>query len=287
SIHPGDATRSLTVGGMERSYLVHAPPGYDGKQPTPVVLAFHGGGSNPEQMARFSGLSDKADTAGFLAVYPAGTGRLPAALTFNGGNCCGFAQRQQIDDVAFVAAVLDDLATAAKVDPKRVYATGMSNGGILCYRLASELAPRLAAIAPVSGTMGTETCTPSQPVPVLHFHGADDELVPLAGGRGKRSLTQTNFYSVEHSIQAWVAVNGCNKKPVEEKLPDRSPGDGTHVTRTTYGGGRDGSEVVLYTIAGGGHTWPGRNPKLAFLGRSTTQISANDLMWEFFQKHAR
>src|SRR5262249_41276708 len=155
---------------------------YDGTRPFPVVLAFHGGGSNAGQMVRFSGLNDKADQAGFLVVYPNGTGRLEQALTWNGGNCCGYAMLNKVDDGAFVRALLDDLGKVAKVDAKRVYATGMSNGAILAYRLASELSDRIAAIAPVSGPMGTEKCNPTRPVPVLHFHGTDDDFAPFKGG---------------------------------------------------------------------------------------------------------
>jgi len=128
---PGNSTRTLSVGEQKREYLVHVPPDYDGKRPTAVVLAFHGGGSNAEQMEKFSGLSDKADEAGFMVVYPSGSGRLPDMLTWNAGNCCGYAQRHKIDDVGFVAALLDDLATVANVDAKRVYATGMSNGALM------------------------------------------------------------------------------------------------------------------------------------------------------------
>ena len=101
------------------------PPSYDGSKPFPVVLVFHGGGSNAEQMIRFCGLNQKADTAGFVAVYPNGTGRFPRMLTWNGGNCCGYAMREKVDDVAFVRALLDDLAKVAKIDEKRIYATGM------------------------------------------------------------------------------------------------------------------------------------------------------------------
>jgi polyhydroxybutyrate depolymerase len=132
--------------------------------------------------------------------------------------------------------------------------------------------------------MGTEKCAPKRPVPVIHFHGTDDEFAPLRGGKGAKSLTGTDFYSVDHSIRAWVSANGCDEKPKEEELPDRAK-DGTKVTRRTYGGGKNGAEVVLVVIEGGGHTWPGREPPLKALGKSTKNVSANELMWEFFEKH--
>jgi polyhydroxybutyrate depolymerase len=182
---PGDHTRTLTVGDLERSYLVHIPQKYDREKPTPVVLVYHGGGSNAEVMVRFSGMDMQADTSGFIAVYPHGTGRLEKVLTFNGGNCCGYAMRSKVDDVEFTRRLLDDLATITNVDSKRVFATGMSNGGIITYRLASELSDRIAAIAPVGGPMGTETCNPNRPVAVMHFHGTDDENAPFKGGKGK------------------------------------------------------------------------------------------------------
>jgi polyhydroxybutyrate depolymerase len=206
-------------------------------------------------------------------------------LTFNGGNCCGYAMNNKIDDVEFTRKVLDDLAESANIDPKRVFATGMSNGGIMAYRLASELSDRIAAIAPVSGPMGTETCKPKRPVSVIHFHGTADEHAPFKGGKGK-GPSGTNFYSVEHSIQAWVKANGCEQEPVITTLPDTAK-DGTSITRKTHGSGKEGAEVVLIVIEGGGHTWPGMKPPAGFMGKSALNISANDLMWEFFQKHQR
>jgi polyhydroxybutyrate depolymerase len=282
ALGPGDYKRDLKIGDLERSYLVHVPAKYDAKQPTPVVLSFHGGGSNAEQMVKFCGLNTKADEAGFIVVYPSGTGWL-GLLTFNGGNCCAYAMNNDIDDVGFTRALLDDLATVANVDGKRVFATGMSNGGIISYRLASELSDRIAAIAPVGGPMGTETCAPKRPVPVLHFHGTNDNFAPFKGGRGK-GVSGTDFYSVEHSMQAWIKANGCPTEPVVTKLPDKVD-DGMTVTKKVYGPGKEGSEVVLIEIEGGGHTWPGRVPPVKFLGPSTLDISANDLMWEFFEKH--
>jgi polyhydroxybutyrate depolymerase len=159
----------------------------------------------------------------------------------------------------------------------------MSNGAIMAYRLASELSDRIAAIAPVAGPMGMDKCDPKRPVPVIHFHGSDDQFAPFKGGKGK-GVSGTDFYSVDHSIRAWVKANGCKEEPVTEALPDKAR-DGTKVTKKTYAGGKGGAEVVLVEIEGGGHTWPGREPLLKYLGKSTQNVSANDLMWEFFLKH--
>jgi polyhydroxybutyrate depolymerase len=283
-LSPGDQVRSLEWGGGRRTYLVHVPPQYDPARPTPVVLIFHGGRTNAKTMVRFSGFSETADQAGFLAVYPGGTGYNPNLLTWNAGDCCGYAMRQNVDDVGFVRALLDDLAGVARLDERRIFATGMSNGGVLAYRLALELSDRIAAIASVSGPMGTDTCRPGRPVPVLHFHGTADEFAPYNGGRGTKSFSQAVFRSVDWTIKQWVEANGC---PAHGSVIRFAPGidDSTRVTRTKWGPGKSGSEVVLYTIEGGGHTWPGRIPSLKLLGPSTTVISANDVMWAFFTRH--
>ena len=285
-----DTIRTVIAGERERRYRMHVPGKYDPERPAPVVIALHGGGGNPASMVRLSGLNEKSDEAGFIVVYPFGTGRLKDRfLTFNGGNCCAYAKRHNIDDVGFVRALLDDLETVVNVDENRVFATGMSNGGIMAYRLASELSDRIAAIASVGGPMGTETCDPGRPVSVMHFHGTDDRFAPFDGGKGQGlggGAGPTDFYSVDHSIQNWVRANGCDPEPRVEKLPDTTE-DGTRVIRKAYAAGEAGAEVVLVEIEGGGHTWPGRKPRVSFLGKSTKDISANDMMWAFFQKHAR
>jgi polyhydroxybutyrate depolymerase len=284
-LESGSHPRTLEVDGRTRTYLVHVPRGHDGSKALPVVLALPGATSSAEAMERFCGLSEKADAAGFLVVYPEGVGK-----TFNAGNCCGQAARLKVDDVAFIRAVLDDLPKVARIDSRRVYATGMSNGAIMCYRLASELSERIAAIAPVAGPMGTEKCTPKRPVSVLHFHGSADDRAPFKGGKATAGLSKlfpTDFYSVDHSVKSWIEANGCKREPVVEKLPARgAKDDPTSIVRKTYGGGKDGSEVVLVIIEGGGHAWPGKKvPPIFDLGKSTTHISANDMIWDFFVKH--
>lgn len=283
SLDPGDHARTVHVDGHERTYLVHVPPRDAPAAPMPVVLAFHGGGANAASMMAFSGLNAKADEAGFVVAYPEGTGRLERMLTFNAGNCCGQAAARAIDDVAYTRHVLDDLEGIANVDRRRVFATGMSNGGMMAYRLAAEMSDRIAAIAPVSGPMGTEDCRPGRAVSVMHFHGDADEFAPFHGGTG-RGPSGTDFFSVDHSIEAWVEANGCRKSPTTTHLPDRED-DGTTVKQVRYDSGHDGAEVVLVVIEGGGHTWPGKEPRMRSLGTSTRDISANDMMWEFFQRH--
>lgn len=284
----GNHTRTIKVGDLDRRYRVHIPKGYDARKAVPVVIAFHGGGGNPESMVRLSGLNKKSDEAGFIVVYPYGSGTMKDyLLTFNGGSCCGYAMKKKIDDVGFTRALLNDLAKVAKVDRNRVFATGLSNGGIMAHHVASELSDRIAAIAPVGGPLMTAEISSKRPVPVMHFHGTADEFAPFKGGFGKGASGGkgvTDFTSVDKTIQSWVKANGCKCEPKVVALADKAD-DGMKCTRKTWSGGKDGSEVVLIEIEGGGHTWPGMDPPLAMLGKSTKDISANDLLWEFFEKH--
>jgi polyhydroxybutyrate depolymerase len=286
----GDYTLAIKVGDLDRRYRVYVPKGYDEKIATPVVITYHGGGGNPESMARLTSMNSKADEAGFLVVYPFGSGRLEnTMLTFNGGECCGYAMQRKIDDVEFTRSLLDDLATVANVDANRVFATGLSNGGIMSHYVASELSDRIAAVAPVGGPLMMPAPNAKRAVSVMHFHGTADEFAPFNGGKGKgTTMTPANqrpvFRSVEHSIDCWVKLNECNAEPSVELLPDKA-NDRMLTTRKKWSGGKDGSEVVLIEIEGGGHTWPGQKPIVAALGPSTMDISANDLMWEFFQQH--
>ncbi len=285
-LRPGDLELTLEIGGRTRRALVHAPRSYRFGTPTPVVLAFHGGGGNAESLIEMSRLDETADREGFLVVYPDGTGRFARRLlTWNAGLCCGWAAENGIDDVAFVRALLDDLTRRASVDPDRIYATGMSNGAMMCYRLAAELSDRIAAIAPVAGGTGLPDPKPGRPVPIVHFHGTADQNYPFEGGVGDRSLSGTDFVSIPKTIAAWVAIDGCPAEPEVTRLPDATDDDRT-VRRERYGPGKDGAEVVLYVIEGGTHSWPGGPVfREGLLGEPTTDISANDIMWAFFQAH--
>jgi len=279
---PGDHARSIEHGDRKRQYIVHVPPKYDPARPAPVILAFHGAAMTGEKMVKFTGLNETADREGFIAVYPSGTGA-GSFLTWNAGGFSGRMAENRPDDVGFVSAMLDDLAKRLSIDQKRIYACGMSNGGMMCYRLAAELSHRIAAIAPIAGTMAIEQCHPKRPVSVLHFHGTKDGLV-LYGGPDERTPKNLKFLSVEATIRAWVNANGCPETPRTLEVEDPVQ-DGTSVRAFWYGPGKDNAEVVLYAIEGGGHTWPGRDPQIRFLGKSTRKLSANDLMWDFFQKH--
>ncbi len=278
----GDHRRTVEVDGQDRSYLIHIPDSLDLTKPVPVVLILHGAGMNGRMMIPFCGMNKKADAAGFVAVYPNGTGT-GIFLTFNAGGVTGRKADGRPDDVRFIGSLLDDLSTVVRVDAKRVFATGMSNGGMMCYRLAAELAGRIAAIAPVSGTMAMDVAQPSRPVPIMHFHGTADGMVSF-DGPNDGTPKFISFKSVPQTIQIWTKINGCRTEPIVEDLPDRFE-DGTNVTKKTFSAGAGGAEVVLIEIDGGGHTWPGVPSPLGLIGKSTADISANDMMWEFFQRH--
>jgi polyhydroxybutyrate depolymerase len=281
ALGPGDHTRTLLNGDQKRAYLIHVPKEYDPKKPAPVILALHGAAMDGSMMVWFSGLNKKSDEAGFIVVYPSGTGVGPFR-TWNAGGFSGKMAEGKADDVAFIGKLLDDLGTVVKMDEKRVYACGMSNGGMMCYRLAAELSDRIAAIAPVAGTIAIEESKPKRPVPVIHFHGSKDEIVPFEMTKGK-TPSFMKLKSVEDSVQTWVKLNGCDEKPKTDTISKE--GDEMKAVRTTYSSGKEDSEVVLIVIEEGGHTWPGQKPPVGFIGKSANNISANDLMWEFFQKH--
>ena len=279
---PGDHYRTLQVDERDRDYLLHIPESYDPMSPTPVVLILHGAGTDADITVKFTGMTAKSEEAGFIAVYPNGTGRKPLYHWNAGGESTPF-RANDADDVKYISCVLDDVESIVNVDRQRVFATGMSNGGMMCYRLADEMSDRIAAIAPVAGTMIIEEADPPRPVPVLHFQGMDDRLVP-PDGPGKWTPKFLSFKSLDETVSIWCRVNGCPDSPEVFKLPKLKK-DGTSVTRKTYGPGLADSEVIVYEIAGGGHTWPGEVSPFKLLGRSTFDIKANDLIWEFFQRH--
>ena len=285
----GDETRSISFDGLERSYLVHPPAGWDGTTPLPVVLGFHGGAGRAETFRTASGLNAVADRNDFLVVYPNGTGpnvvcagqEIPIQ-TWNAGGCCGFAMENGIDDVGFIRALLDDLPQHYAVDLRRVYATGISNGAMMSYRLAVELADRITAIAPVAGAMMIEG-EPSRPVPVIHFHGLMDENAPYFGGVGANAdINPIEHNSVPDTIAFWVNVNHDSPEPVVELIAD--------AVIETYEPpeGVDGASVVLYRLPGGGHNWPGGTDVTQGLdtGPLIESVDASEIIWQFFSDFA-
>lgn len=264
----GDLDWKLTPDKVEREVHVHLPKSYDPSRALPVVLDFHGLGSNATEQSFLTHMNEKADKAGFIAVHPEGTG---ASRSWNAGACCGQAASAGVDDVAFVAKILDELEAKLCVDTHRVFATGMSNGGFLSHRLACELSSRIAAVAPVAGVLGVPACNPSRPMSVFQFHGTLDPLVAYDGNPG------LGFPSVAQTLSGWAGRSGCTTTPRETS----KKGD---VTCVTYDDCKAGAEVSLCTVNGGGHTWPGGTP-VPSLGYTTKDIVATDAMWDFFMKH--
>lgn len=279
---PGDHLRTLEVDKLTRSYRVHVPPQYDSARPMPLVLALHGATMTAKAMEVLTGLDKKADEAGFIVVYPTGTGPTPFLLTWNSGGFASYLSTNKPNDVRFIAKVLDDAEDVLTVDKKRVFATGISNGAMMCYRLADEMSERIAAIAPVSGTIAIEKYAPKRRVPVLHIHGTADNLVPYDGPTKSIELVM-QFQPVAETIATCVKVNGSSAKAKISELPTIR--DNCTCKRLVYSAGAHGAEVVLYIIGGGGHTWPGRPFGGGLLGRYTMNFQADDVIWDFFRRH--
>jgi polyhydroxybutyrate depolymerase len=270
--------RALRVNGVERTYLLFVPSGYRAATPAALVLVFHGAGGRGRRMAPHTGFSRLAERERFVAVYPDGIGR-----RWNDGRGTGAGH----DDVGFVRALLDTLRRELNLDSNRVYATGISNGAMFSYRLACDLPGVFAAIAAVAGaTPATLTagCAGTKPVSVLAIQGTADPLLPYAGG-GVAGGRGSVLPAVE-SIAFWARVSGCTGPPGVTHEPDRVH-DGTRVQLTRYAGCGDGRGVELYTVRGGGHTWPGGPPVGRSVGRVSRELDATAEIWEFFARHAR
>ena len=271
----GNYSGSICYGRFKRTFKVHVPPSYEKTQLTPLVLAFHGGGGQGRDQEKASRMDNTSDANGFIVVYPNGTGR-----SWNSGHDPAlFPLKFNIDDVGFVSALIDFLTDEFSINANRIYSTGISNGGIFSYRLASELSTRIAAIASVAGSMTPLIdYHPERPLSVMHFHGTADTWCPWAGGTTR---TGTGVViSVQDTINFWIDHNACN----HTSSITYQQGD---TTCHTYGQGREGTEVVLCTIEEGGHTWPGgvRMWPEWYIGKLTQNISASDAIWDFFVKH--
>ena len=276
---PINQTIVLRVGQTERSYIVHVPPGITQGKPFPVVLNFHGGGGNAALQIKRSLMDDVADRSQFLLIYPEGTpGTLPGLRTWNAGSCCGRAARERVDDVAFVRALMVDAAERWLIDPNRIYATGMSNGGMMAYRLACELSDKIAAIAVVSATLEVQPCTPSRPISVMSIHGTADDSVPFDGGASKNRWANGQiFNSVPASIAFWKGHDAC---PEEERITYQRG----RVTCRNCGPCQGNTDVTLCVVEGGGHAWPGGTPPNR---REVTDsdFNASEEIWRFLTRH--
>ncbi len=274
-----DTIRTLNHGNRARSYVVHIPPEYHPTVPTAVVLVFHGGLSNAHTVQQTTRMNTVSDAKGFVVVYPNGTGRFSdRLLTWNGGRCCGYAAERNVDDVGFVNALLDDVERVVNVDRRRIYATGISNGALMAYRLACELSDRIAAIGPVAGTQTIESCAPGRPVPVLHIHGDRDAHVPYHGGVGV-GPSGVRFTSVGETIAFWVRRNGC--------VPTARITQTGNIRHTIYSPCDQHATVRLITVIGGGHAWPGGEPAWRGGDVPTQELHASGVLWDFFAAHPK
>lgn len=255
---PGVHEQTISFDGNERSYEVQVPISYDNLAPVPLVFDIHGYTSNKDQQELVSGISDLAEQAGFLVVRPQGLQN-----SWNAGDfCCGQAQSQGLDDVGLMKAIVSEVSQSLCVDPKRVYATGLSNGGALSHRIACEAADVFAAVAPVSYPLDFDPfdgCQPSRPIPVMHSHGTSDFIVPYNGSGAMPATPQSFAY--------WAQVNGCTGDPVETYSKGNSHCD-------SYQACDAGVEVTLCTV-NGGHV----------LYNNNDQVPIDELVWAFLKKH--
>jgi polyhydroxybutyrate depolymerase len=274
----GDFRLTLQHGGLARAYRVHVPAKYDPSRPAPLLVAMHGGGGNMDLQAedRYYGQITASEREGAIVVFPNGTTRFDSGrlATWNAGDCCAGAVRRGADDVGFIRAVVADAERRWAVDKRRVYATGMSNGGMMAYRLACEAADIFTAVAPVAGTDNTLECHPSRPVAVLHIQAKDDPRVRYDGGPGK-GFGATSHVSVPATIAKWVQLDRCDG---EAKRVLDVPGAWCELHSPCSGG----TQVKLCITETGGHSWPG-GAKPRGGAEPSRAISANDMMWDFFK----
>ena len=273
-----DKQEHLNVGGLDRTYFLHVPPSLDPGS-APLVLILHGGGGHASTMPNFTHFDAVADREGFLVAYPESFNK-----SWNDTRALSPA-----DDAGFIRALIAELQHAHSIDPKRIYAAGISNGGFFSNRLACDLTDRLAAIAAVAATMPESlvpVCKPSAPISVMFIHGRKDPLVHINGGPVLRDRGVA--ISLAQAQEFWRKWDDASSTPAVENRPDQAH-DGTSVRREAYGGGKQATEVVVYTIAGGGHTWPGGPQYLPvfLVGKASQNLDATEAIWGFFKKHSR
>ena len=257
----------------------------------PLLIVLHGGGGDGRGMEKltYGGLNLLADAEGFAVAYPDG---IEKHWNDGRGGVAERAAREDIPDVGFISALIDGLVSSGSVDPSRVYAAGISNGGMMSFRLACQLSEKIAAVAIVSSSMPlawASNCGPKKPVSVLILGGTKDPLVPYEGGFVKVfRKTRGEVIGVMRAAEIWAGLNGC-RGPRNRDLADPNPGDSLSIKQYAWDSGREDSEVILYEIQGGGHTWPGGRQYLPefIVGKTCFDLDANREIWNFFKRHHR
>ena len=276
-----------TADGRERTYRVYVPSSLPTDRPVPLLVAMHGGLGSSAQFEENSGFDGIAEANGFIVVYPDGIGSAVKddfARTWNGGDCCGPAVKQAVDDVAFIRQLVSQLQQEHQIDPARIYAAGHSNGGIMSYRLACEASDLFAGIGLQAGTLSIDTCTPSHPVSLLHVHGTADENLPIDGGAGK-GVAGVSFRPPIDGIRTLARVDGCPSTPTTTTDPDNAD-----VTIDTWSPCSQGTEVQLVKVAGASHAFmggPQRPAQRAVVGEAYDRYSSAQEIWEFLAAHPR
>lgn len=270
-----------TPDGRSRSAHLYVPASLP-DDPAALLVALHGGIGSGPQFEQTSGYDGLAEANGFLVVYPDGVGTGPDEdrfRTWNGGVCCGAAAARDVDDVAFLRQLVDQLSDEYAVDPERVYATGHSNGMIMSYRLVCEAADVFVAAAGQAGTLGIDGCSPSDPISLLHIHGEDDDNLPIDGGRGN-GISGVDFPSPRQGIRTVAAGDGCAAEPRTTRTPP--------VTTETWTGCDDGTSVVFERVAGASHAWMGADAETRPGGPEPfADHDASLASWSFLATHPR
>lgn len=274
----GTVEATLDVGGRTREYLLHAPTS-PSTGPRPLVLVLHGRAGtavNTEDETRFSAIADRE---GFVVAYPDGVKR-----SWHDRREEGPAAEENVDDVGFISALIDKLVKEQNVDPKRVYAAGISNGGMMSFRLACELNDKIAAIAPVIALMPEkQECTPARPIPIAIFAGDDDPLVPYNGG--EVADDKGRVISADATRARFAEMNGC--EPIDYDVTKDDVDDGTSLREMAHTKCKEGAEVRLFTFRGAGHAYPGGSQYLpkAVIGKVSRELDASEAIWSFFKRH--
>ena len=264
---------SIVSSGLEREYLLYVPRSYDRTRLTPLVISMHGGSLWPAGQKEISQWNRVADEHGFIVVYPSGeSGRGPRAWRAGGGPGL-------LRDVRFISELIDTLMAAYNIDPARIYADGLSNGGGMAFVLSCTLSDRIAAIGVVAPAifLPWKSCTDRRPVPMIAFHGTADRSVPYHGGQSW--VAPYAFPDIPAWTQKWAERNRCGRNPADSTVA-------ADVTRREFMNCTGGATVVLYTVLDGGHTWPGGGPMPEwFVGTTSHSVDATSLMWSFYRDH--